>query len=194
MATNVAGFWEIGIGDPTPQGWITVGAYAVSAYLCWRAYIGRRESELQQKGWLQIAVLLVALGINKQLDMQSLLTQEARVLLYQLNIYQYKRELQILFIVVFTVFAFGLAIKMLTTTKSYRQGMKIACVGVATVMSFVASRAASFHHIDALLGVSFGGMSFNFLAEMTGICIIAAGALIQLKNLRFEYVRLPKKH
>jgi hypothetical protein len=32
--------WEPGIGDPTFVGWVTVVAYVIAAYLCWRAARG----------------------------------------------------------------------------------------------------------------------------------------------------------
>ena len=82
LVKGVDGRWEPGIGDPSLVGWITVAAYFSAALLCYRAH--QRASGHDPYAavdnkvawvWMGLALALGALGVNKQLDLQSLLTQ-----------------------------------------------------------------------------------------------------------------------
>lgn len=75
--------WTPGIGDPTFVGWLTVVLYFATSISCW---ISARKVELEGNhhsneclAWPFIAVLFLALGINKQLDLQTALTEAGRV-------------------------------------------------------------------------------------------------------------------
>jgi len=66
--------WFPGIGDPSLMGWFTVFAYFFTAYksrgaarVLRSSLLGSRETVL----WFGLALLLMFLGINKQLDLQS---------------------------------------------------------------------------------------------------------------------------
>ena len=67
--------WTPGIGDPTFVGWLTVALYFVPSISCWRLRHkiepdGRRSSN-EYLAWRFIAILFLALAINKQLDSDS---------------------------------------------------------------------------------------------------------------------------
>lgn len=68
------GEWRPGIGDPTFMGWFTVFSYfmcaAVALSVC---TLNRAQDRRFARFWLVIGVVMVLLGINKQLDLQSLL-------------------------------------------------------------------------------------------------------------------------
>ena len=72
--------WKPGIGDPTFIGWFAVCTYFCTAALC--AYVASRldrtPSGLQQRAWWILALVLVALGTNKQLALQGLLMEWGR--------------------------------------------------------------------------------------------------------------------
>ena len=85
LAASVGGRWRPGIGDPTIMGWVTVAAYLVAALGCGLAawcepdFDGsRRPRSRPSRFWLALTTLLVALGINKQLDLQTFVTQVGR--------------------------------------------------------------------------------------------------------------------
>jgi hypothetical protein len=78
MAAGPDGRWEIGIGDPTPLGWITVAAYAAAAVLAWRNAGAARRTAVPHSFWIALTALMLALGINKQLDLQTWLSQAGR--------------------------------------------------------------------------------------------------------------------
>jgi hypothetical protein len=97
VAVGSDGRWEAGIGDPTVIGWVTVAAYAVAALLSLRC--ARRAAEpLEFRFWAVLSVALVLLGINKQLDLQSLVTQVGRDLAFAQGWYENRRIVQAAFI------------------------------------------------------------------------------------------------
>jgi len=88
--------WRPGIGDPTIGGWVTVLLYFLAVISCWKT---ARNSYLSDwKVWYAISVLLFAMGINKQLDLQSALTELGRVLAYQEGWYANRQTVQLYFI------------------------------------------------------------------------------------------------
>src|ERR1700733_11930900 len=103
LSEIVDGRWRPGIGDPTVVGWVTVVAYLVAALGCGWAAFKEPTTDSRRRGkpaafWLVLAVLLTLLGINKQLDLQSWLTQVARQAMKAMALYQDRRTYQVAFI------------------------------------------------------------------------------------------------
>lgn len=182
LAATVDGQWRLGIGDPSVYGWLTVIGYALAMVLCWRA--GRLSRRRMQRGtggggpvfWWVLAAILLFLGVNKQLDLQSLLTQEARKLAKAQGWYGHKEELQLWFIG-FLVVA-GLSLLGGVGWLCRRGGVErwLALGGMVFLAAFVALRACSFHHIDRLLGMKLGIANLNVALELGGIAVIAVAA------------------
>jgi len=175
--------WQPHIGDPHFMGWFTVFAYVCCGLLSFVLFrntpqyfsdhIGRQRSF-----WGLMCVAMALLAINKQLDLQSLLTEIGRLLSKEQGWYNNRRVVQQAFIM-------GVAIAAVAIVSAlafyYRQIVKanaIALVGTGFVVSFVVIRAASFHHVDHLLGKSIAGFRLNWLFELTGLTLIAANALL----------------
>ncbi len=60
--------------------------------------------------------------------------------------------------------------------------VRTALGGVSLLLAFIAVRAASFHHIDRLIGTTILGFRFNWIFELGGIAIIAGSALCALQR------------
>ncbi|MFO1497027.1 MAG: hypothetical protein U1G07_01295 [Verrucomicrobiota bacterium] len=176
LAYNAEGRWEPGIGDPTIMGWVTVVAYFLAAILCWQA--ARRASRAGQptQFWYVFTLGLVALGINKQLDLQTWLTLFFKGIAIRENIYEDRRGLQAAFIGLISLGgAVGLVgLKLLAGRLTKPVG--IALAGGIFLATFVIVRAVSFHHVDQMLGMDLGGFRLNWLLELGGISGVAAGA------------------
>jgi hypothetical protein len=166
--------WTPGIGDPTIMGWVTVAAYFVAAVLCLASAI--RSSD-DKRLWSWSGAFLALLGINKQLDLQSWFTQAARDLALVEGWYDYRGIVQAMFIVAMVV---GCSVGGVRLWKAARERpicIRLAFAGFAILIAFIAIRAASFHHIDRLIGSSIFGFRFNWIFELGGIAIIGASAL-----------------
>ncbi len=173
----VDGRWQLGTGDPTVVGWVTVGAYAGAAWLCWRA---RRTptaaSPMALRFWILVAATMLLLAFNKQLDLQGWLTQFARDLALAQGWYRERRAVQLLFIawvVLAGLLAGGYLVQL---ARPLSPGRRIALAGIALVIVFVLVRAASFHHVDLMLTETALGLRWNGLLELSGIGCVAAGA------------------
>jgi hypothetical protein len=181
MAEIVDGRWRPGIGDPTFVGWLTVVAYLVAAAGCGRAawrepMPGGRDRSRPSAFWLCVSAMMILLGLNKQLDLQSLFTSVGRRVLAGSGLYQERRHLQALFIggvATSCVVLLGLSLWLARRSLRYRW---LALVGMAMVMGFVLIRAASFHHVDAFLASRMGGLRWNWILELGGILIVAVAA------------------
>jgi hypothetical protein len=175
--------WSPGIGDPTIGGWITVALYLVTAYVTWQ--VGRRfrasgsDTRSEAMVWAFIALLFLALGINKQLDLQSALTELGRVLAHAQGWYDNRFVVQVALVV--TVAAISLVTVIGMTIMIWRSPFAtwVAVFGTGLVLVFVAARAASFHHMDYLLSVRFIGLRLNWILEMSGISIVLLAALLR---------------
>ena len=170
------GRWRPGIGDPTVVGWLTVVAYAAAAALCLRA-AGRERGRTGRHSpfWVALFALTAALGVNKQLDFQTLLTEVARDAFRDWGLYARRRPFQLLFIGAVAA-ACAALVAAAVRLAGRDPGRRTAAVGLVLLMGFVVVRAASFHHVDALLAATVGGLKWNWVFELGGIGIIAAGA------------------
>lgn len=175
------------IGDPTALGWLTVIAYAGAALLCFRCYRltlppavpsnRRPHTPLRRVFWLATTLMLLALGINKQLDLQVLVTASARALAKEEGWYQWRRPAQYAFVVfVATIGGVGLTTALWVFRKA-GAWVQLAQLGVIILCTFVVVRAASFHHVDELLGTMIWIFSLNHVLELCGIGLISVAAI-----------------
>jgi hypothetical protein len=184
MQVGADGRWQPGIGDPTLSGWLTVVAYGVVAVLATRAALSMRKGQegLFAPGdrqrlvrfWVVVAIVMLLLGVNKQLDLQSWFTQVARDLSKQGGWYESRRQVQFGFVVALACAGtVAIALMGFRMRRVWRR-VAGAVVGLGVVTTFVMIRAASFHHIDMLL-VS-GPLPLNWALELGGIGLIGLTA------------------
>lgn len=176
------GVWRPGIGDPTVMGWLTVLVYFVTAYLCFRCFDGltRRQPpgpKPVRLWWLGLAIALVALGVNKQLDLQSLVTTVGRSMARSQGWYESRRTAQFMFIAGIGVAGVAATVGVLFALRRWLRQLRYGIIGFGLLSAFVVIRAASFHHVDELLGAELFGLRFNWLMELGALVLIARGAV-----------------
>lgn len=163
--------WTPGIGDPSLFGWLTVAAYGIAAWLCWRASRGGPRGE--RRLWLLFSAMLAFLCLNKQLDLQSLLTAAGRSLAKEQGWYEDRRRYQLAFIIAFAAGAvLGIAI-LVRRFASARWPVRGAMVGMILLILFVVIRASSFEKMDQFISGFVGGWRVNHVMEIGGIAIVA---------------------
>ena len=171
--------WRPVIGDPTIVGWATVAAYALAAVLALALTVspkGRSERWF----WCVLFILLSFLAINKQLDLQTLLTVTARCMAQIDGWYAQRRSIQVYFIIGVIVIAFAFALVLFIALRRNLGRVWMAALGFTLLLAFVAIRAAGFHHMDLLISTSILGVKLNWVMELTGIVLITLNAITLL--------------
>ena len=197
LVTGADGRWHPGIGDPSVIGWVTVVAYFLAAWLAFRALRGHsraphpaarqtygaseppslREARLLTRFWALVLVMLLLLGVNKQLDLQTWFTEIGRDLARRQQWYEGRRPIQVAFIAGIALLGSAGTITLAVMMRHVLSRVVGALVGLGALVTFVIVRAASFHHIDALLG--HGRVRLNWVLELGGITLIAISAYRQ---------------
>jgi hypothetical protein len=126
--------------------------------------------------WLGFAITLFLLGINKQLDLQTAFTEVGRLVAHDEGWYAARRRVQVAFILGVLLAGLWVFAALVRLASGSRGRMAAALTGTVFTMVFVLIRAASFHHVDLLLGVSLGGLKLNWIIELGGIFLVAYGA------------------
>ena len=180
--------WRPGIGDPTPLGWLTVLAYLCVTIIC-TIYVVRlkQQTDLEQQRrqvtiWGLVALLLFLLGINKQLDLQTLLSQIGREIARTQGWYGDRRAVQFIFILLVTAVG-GLSISALAYTlrRTLRQHW-LTFLGLSVLLLFVVVRAISFHYVDLFLYT-------NIVGELKLSSALELGSLILIGTSLFTVLR-----
>jgi hypothetical protein len=126
--------------------------------------------------WLSLAVVLFFLAVNKQLDLQTALTELGRIMARSEGWYAIHRRVQEVFIFgVLLMGAWLFRTVLLLASGNVRQ-MAAVLVGAVFLICFVAIRASSFHHVDRLLGLDFAGFKLNWILELGGNALVILGA------------------
>ncbi len=165
--------WRPGIGDPSPIGWLTVAAYFAAAFLCWRASVRGLSGPKVRLFWTATCGMLLLLGVNKQLDLQTAFTFFGRDLARAGGWYENRRAFQAVFVVLIALGGVAASGFLLWAFRSEWRRLWPALAGVALLLAFIVVRAASFHHVDQLLAGGPAGVRLNWLFELGGIAAIA---------------------
>jgi hypothetical protein len=173
--------WRPELGDNHLMGWVTVGVYLVAAVAA--VLVARRltapdaVTRRERWFWRITAAILLLLAVNKQLDLQSLLTVFARCHAQLSGWYEDRRGVQEAFIYLVAaggILGFALSAYLL---RGILGRVWPALAGLAFVCVFVVIRAASFHHVDVLLSSMAAGIRLNWLLELPGPTLVALHAL-----------------
>jgi hypothetical protein len=177
--------WSPGLGDNHVMGWVTVAIYLAAAIASAQTALALHptaERRERRFWWIAFSILLF-LALNKQLDLQSLLTMIARCHASLAGWYDDRRAVQRIFILAVAgggVLVLGLLGLLL---RGILERVWPALLGLGFVCGFVIIRAASFHHMDGLIGSSAWGMKVNWLLEVPGPLLVLTVALRRRKRV-----------
>lgn len=178
--------WQPQIGDPTFAGWFTVFSYFLTAFLAFRVYRDlpkpHHSYPKQRLFWLGIGLLSLILGFNKQLDLQSLLTDIGKYYAHQQGWYERRSLIQEGFIGIILILSVGFIAWGMRFFKDILIHNWLAFTGIVFLIVFILIRASSFHHMDQLIGFRFMGLKLNWILELTGIYSIFFNALWILRS------------
>lgn len=169
--------WSPGIGDPTLIGWLIVAAYITAALLCIACFCSARHNRLikQQTFWLMMAIVLFLLAVNKQLDLQTWLTEVARNIAREQDWYQQRRIFQVWVVGVIAVVGVSLII-LAGWLMRHSARHRLAFIGLILLLTFIMIRSASFHPVDDVLAFKFAKLKLRYILELGAIVCIATSA------------------
>lgn len=169
--------WHPGLGDNNVMGWLTVLVYlaaALASARAARALAGQGgPARREQLFWWSASAIMLFLAVNKQLDLQTLLTQIGRCNAQLSGWYAERRVIQRDFILAVAAAGLVLLAGLALLLRGLLARIWLALLGLGFVCLFVVVRAASFHHMDMLLGTWVFGVKMNWLLELPGPALVA---------------------
>ena len=158
--------------------WITVFAYGLAAILALRAAgtANLRREPRERAFWIAAALLMAFFGVNELFDFQTVLTAVGKAWAQAGGWYEQRRLYQAEFITALAAAMIATGLALVWLVRRTHRAVRLALFGMVFIGSFVLMRAASFHHVDALLGMGPASFNWGSIQEMTGIVIVAAAA------------------
>lgn len=179
LAQSMDRGWKPGIGDPTFIGWFITFSYFAVSYLCFRnaRNLTRRSgiNSLTMTWWL-ITAVLVFLGFNKQLDLQSLITEIGRSVAIEQGWYENRRMVQKEFVLALAVGGFGVLLAWAWVLRRHFRNLRLVFIGMILLIVFIVGRAAVFYHADKLLGFRVTSSQIGWILELGSLALIGLGS------------------
>ncbi len=181
--------WQPGIGDPTPLGWFTFVEYLFTCFLCvsWALRISRYHS-LRQSGqlpwlWWSLAIILLLLGLNKQLDIQSWLRITGKELAIAQGWSDYRNTIYIGSAVVLLSTILAVLVFVVKTLHKIWYKYWLVLLGLLLLNSYILFRAPPiFRATSSLLNWHLEEFHQSWILEIAGITCIAIAAMKNLRN------------
>ena len=178
--------WSAGIGDPHIMGWVTVAVYAACALaaliLCIRNPFHGPGAWRERVFWGGLAVVMGFLAVNKQLDLQTLMTVIGRCHAQIEGWYDDRAGVQRNFIRALALGAMLTAAAIAWVLRASLRRNLLAVLGFAMVLGFVVIRAVGFHDVDALINTEVMSLRLNWILELSGLILILLAALPRVRR------------
>jgi len=134
------------------------------------------KSSAERRFWISAFCIFMLLGLNKQLDLQSLLTELGRAAAKAQNWYEERQRYRSAFVAVMALAGALVLSSSLWLLRRSPPPVKFALLGLTVTFAFVLARAATFHHLDSWTGPRVLGPAWNRVFELAGIVIVAMAA------------------
>jgi hypothetical protein len=190
------GGYSLGFHDNDALDWIITLGYLLAAAAClyaWRlearAAHGRSSSTIIPRFWLVLGILLGLLGINKQLNFQTLLGDVGRNAAEEQGWFEHRRTIQKLFVLCAGIVGLGLIGGLTWWIRRNWRRYLLGVIGLALAGLYAALRAATFNHMVHEPGGPRHHPLSQEILEVTAILLIfiATGWVI-----RESFTRRPK--
>jgi hypothetical protein len=192
----------LAFGDPSVAGWTITVFYAATIAACiWAlrvAWIGSKMAAAyaDQHGedrrardrssaykasflfWALLIVLFVFLGLNKQIDLQTWLTELGRKVARAQGWYDQRAKVQAIFVGAVAVCGLGLLAFLLDRTRELLPRHALAFVGLVLLACYVVLRTSSFHDVDRVLAWGVFGCRLSWLLELLGVICVGTCATL----------------
>ncbi len=170
-------------GDPTFAGWLIVLTYFLVVSRCYFKHAEAKKQGLDAYFWVLIGGFLLLLGINKQLDWQTVFEASMRDMAKQHGWYAQRKLMQIAFIVFLALGLLTMLIVLRKFLAQARKNYKVVCFGLFLICVFIVLRAATFNHFSFLNTRSYFGFNAHVLLELGSLMTIYYGTYVNKKLL-----------
>jgi hypothetical protein len=110
--------------------------------------------------------------LNKQLDLQSALTELGRIVALTAGWYEQRRTVQVYFVAGVAVSSIVATITLFLWTRNSNVQVWFAILGATSVLGYDLLRAASFHHVGSFIDPRVFGFTWIWILEMSGIAVV----------------------
>ena len=148
--------WHLQANDNSTGGWLAFCLYLVLSILCWRevakqySATGVADRALSPRFWLCFSLGVTALGINKQLDLQTWLIQFGRGIAESQGVIEYRRLVQALFVALAAIATAFAASYLWRLARRATNPERLVIIGTTALLGFVLLRVASMNNIDPI--------------------------------------------
>ena len=183
--------WRLHFGDQNVFGWTITVTYFLVSFLCLRAALysvknGQSNLRADRIMWLCIAFILLMLGINKQLDLQTLLTSVGREIAKAQGWYYMRRKVQAVFVLIAALSCVLIMVVMFRRFKDMLRQNRLVFVGLVCLAAFILIRTASFYHVDYMFRKHdiFMALNMKIICELGALIIVGAGVQLSLHKTK----------
>ena len=180
--------WHLTLGDPTFIGWLNTILYFISIILTLLVIrkikkSSQNNSLKQRLFWIMVFIIVFDLGINKQLDLQTLFLQIGRKIAVAQGWYGERREFQGIFVFIIAIIIFLFIIYLFNYIKNHWKECGITFIGVLMLMLFVVVRTASINHVVTKV-LSLSDTFYKWIFELGGNVLIIVGSIKNIAELK----------
>ena len=175
-------------GDPTFIGWMTAIGYLIAAALCTASALrargplpGERFSP-SRLFWWATAFLVLLLGVNKQMDLQTLFTWALRRMARAEGWYELRRPLQKCFVAGLALAGAGFYGVLLFLLRRRWKRYLLALAGFALLGCYVLLRVGTFYHVQRAASEEGAVPWLKWALELGGILCIGVSAALQTRR------------
>lgn len=179
--------WSPNIEDPSLGGWMVILFYITTTLTYYQLYSKRITEDIQErKYWKSITLILSILCLNKLINIQDMISQIGRVLVYQnrelLILKTAQFEFVIASIVLFFILIVVAAILLTFISKGYLKKNILSVFGLILLLGFLSIRIISQHDMDVFMEVYLEKIDVRIKAIIEIMCISLIYLSAQLRK------------
>lgn len=143
--------WHLEAGDPTLLAWTVTIGYLITSFLCIRAALAKKRMPFSpgpSEPWWLLATLTAFLGINKELDLQTLAIEIARNASRSEGWYALRRGAQKAFTIAVLATAALLAWRFIRSHGKFLGRNRTLTTGLCLVILYAVLRITAINHVE----------------------------------------------
>jgi hypothetical protein len=176
-------YWLDNMGDHTVVAWACAVAHVVAGLCSWHAAVRSAARSPERTLWASVGVLLLALGVNKQLDLQILAIKEFAALYGQTSYWGTRRFVAGAVLTALGVAGVGVLVALGRGVRLRTWPLRVMAAAAAVLVALVLARGTT-GAINSVLSTTLYGSAGDFLQlqvkdalELCAASVIAAASL-----------------